>query len=1109
MADTEQGGRAGLVAWLGHAWQRCRELMPPDGGRSPDPEGFDAAIGELEQLERLLADDEEWGRRTAARLGMVLAVRYAAGGPPQDRARAAELLRRSRAAGPGAPLPADERQAAALMLMTVVFPVNPTGLDPQGRKSDVSDVLSWLARNPEAAKACEEEVQALAAEVKSAPLPDVLGSPARLFLESLDDSDPTARMKQALDAMPHSNPNVAELRTMLHLVSELGKAPRKDRTGDDPDVVRRDSELAEIGSQAMLPAMLDLLEASRAGDPARLERALLVVREAHARMPPDHPLARILSAVAGPLLHMAGMVGGSHQDAAAGGELIARLAQLIASDPTGELAPMGLALKVMLLGLRIEAARHSGDPGTLDEVIDELHELEAVTPAGHDQHVQTRLFLGVAYGQRGLGRNDRADLLRAAQYLEHTPELPAFAFGLTGDLPARLAEIGRLTRAALDGDPQQAAPITEPGPDAPLRERWGAASALHLRWGLFKDPADLDRTIDQLMLFRAGLRDGLGVPFAPAALDILAQSLRERSAATGSDADASTATEVAREALRHLGATVALQLGAEHGLLAARSGAEYAVRAARWAAGRGQVEEAVDALELGRALVLRAASAAASVPEQLAALGHEELAAAWRESGGAQPGDTDELPRELPSRLRREALKALGYRDADGGLFTTPTVGQLTAGLADCGADALVYLIAGEGAEPGQALVIGPETGTAAIALPLLSGPGRRPLDTYLDAAADRDPDDPDRRAEAVWEEALSELCDWAFPAALSPVLALVNSRIAARPDRRDRPGPMRLVLVACGRLGVVPWHAARLPRTMPFSYACQVLAVSYAASGGQFLRAAARDRRAPGEAPVLVADPRMELTRAEQEVTWLREACYPRARLLGDFYEPSVRPEGPGTPDEVLAALRGPLSLLHVASHGSAGIRPTVSALHLALPDGREPGMGDEDFGGGRDGGAGSGGGRSGGGSDGGHDAGMLTVTRLLDGGGPDGPAAPDGPLVVLSACETDLSTRDHDEALTLATAFVANGARDVVGSRWTTRDSASALMMAVFHHHVAVEGRSPADALREAQLWMLDPGRRDPGTLDGELLREATRQDLDRLPYWAAFIHQGNPGC
>ncbi|MGX1135187.1 hypothetical protein RKD49_007377 [Streptomyces glaucescens] len=272
-----------------------------------------------------------------------------------------------------------------------------------------------------------------------------------------------------------------------------------------------------------------------------------------------------------------------------------------------------------------------------------------------------------------------------------------------------------------------------------------------------------------------------------------------------------------------------------------------------------------------------------------------------------------------------------------------------------------------------------------------------------------------------------------------------------------------------CGRLGIVPWHAARFPPDAPHDHLCRTTVVSYAASGGQFLRTVRRAPRDPAAAPVLVADPNMSLLHAEIEVMALRDSFYPGARLCGAIYGADDEELVPGTPDDLLALLADGASLLHVASHGSAGTRPTVSALHLAEGAG-------------------------------------LTVTRLLDREDPG--AAADGPLVVLSACETDLSTRDHDEALTLTTAFVAGGARDVVGSRWTARDSASALLMAVFHHHLTVDRLSPVDALRAAQLWMLDPERENPGSLHGELLRQMRRPGLERIAMWAPFIHQGHPG-
>jgi CHAT domain-containing protein len=112
----------------------------------------------------------------------------------------------------------------------------------------------------------------------------------------------------------------------------------------------------------------------------------------------------------------------------------------------------------------------------------------------------------------------------------------------------------------------------------------------------------------------------------------------------------------------------------------------------------------------------------------------------------------------------------------------------------------------------------------------------------------------------------------------------------------------------------------------------------------------------------------------------------------------------------------------------------------------------------------------------------------------------------VVLSACETDLSHRDHDEALTPSTVFVACGAADVVGSRWAIRDSATAVMMAAFHHSLTVGGLAPPDALRAAQMRMLDEHREPPATLGDPLRREADRPDLHRPHHRAAFTHQGN---
>ncbi|MEE1812787.1 CHAT domain-containing protein [Streptomyces sp. BE133] len=259
-------------------------------------------------------------------------------------------------------------------------------------------------------------------------------------------------------------------------------------------------------------------------------------------------------------------------------------------------------------------------------------------------------------------------------------------------------------------------------------------------------------------------------------------------------------------------------------------------------------------------------------------------------------------------------------------------------------------------------------------------------------------------------------------------------------------------------------------------------LVAGYVGQTGRRVRdavaAAVRRRMPPAAGPqVIVADPELTLPWAEVETAALRAACYPEALRYGEFLAADEARDAAGTPAELLAVLPGgasPASVVHLSCHALAAPRPTDSALRLAGPPGA------------------------------GQDAGRLTVAGILDGAVGRRPDAA-GPLVVLSACETDLSTRHHDEALTLATALVTAGAADVVGSRWAVRDGPTSVMMAVFHH-LCAGGLAPPDALRAAQLWMLNPHRKPPPTLDDPLCREATRPDLHHLHHWAAFTHQGN---
>jgi CHAT domain-containing protein len=96
---------------------------------------------------------------------------------------------------------------------------------------------------------------------------------------------------------------------------------------------------------------------------------------------------------------------------------------------------------------------------------------------------------------------------------------------------------------------------------------------------------------------------------------------------------------------------------------------------------------------------------------------------------------------------------------------------------------------------------------------------------------------------------------------------------------------------------------------------------------------------------------------------------------------------------------------------------------------------------------------------------------------------------LVVLSGCETALGREIRGEGLVgLTQGFFYAGAARVVASLWRVQDRATAELMGRFYAAMLREGKTPAAALREAQLAVRRERRwRDPY-------------------YWSAFVLQGD---
>ena len=95
---------------------------------------------------------------------------------------------------------------------------------------------------------------------------------------------------------------------------------------------------------------------------------------------------------------------------------------------------------------------------------------------------------------------------------------------------------------------------------------------------------------------------------------------------------------------------------------------------------------------------------------------------------------------------------------------------------------------------------------------------------------------------------------------------------------------------------------------------------------------------------------------------------------------------------------------------------------------------------------------------------------------------------MVVLSACQTGLGKEIRGEGLVgLTRGLMYAGAATVVVSLWSVSDNATAELMARFYKELISAGRSPAAALRGAQLLMLK------------------QQRWTHPYYWSAFTIQG----
>ena len=124
---------------------------------------------------------------------------------------------------------------------------------------------------------------------------------------------------------------------------------------------------------------------------------------------------------------------------------------------------------------------------------------------------------------------------------------------------------------------------------------------------------------------------------------------------------------------------------------------------------------------------------------------------------------------------------------------------------------------------------------------------------------------------------------------------------------------------------------------------------------------------------------------------------------------------------------------------------------------------------------------------------------------------------LVVLSACKTALGETGQDgkEVIGISSYFLQGGAKAVIASLWSVNDASTSQLMQLFYNNLATGKMTKTEALREAQLAIINVGDRVSDVLRDLVVIEnrlpqnsqpVSKGNLSHPYYWAPFILIGN---
>ncbi|MEU1667148.1 CHAT domain-containing protein [Streptomyces sparsogenes] len=849
--------------------------------------------------------------------------------------------------------------------------------------------------------------------------------------------------------------------------------------------------------QGGIIAMSGIAEMNRLDSPVEIEATLAQLDQARTMLPPGSPERDAIGINHAELrLHLA-QLGGGEDDFNSAVEDLAKLADSPALTEEQRLAVTG-----QLAALRCHQATRREDESDLAEQVRRLESVIARLAPDHLDRLNMEAHLDVA--------KSNLTVLRARRTGQYAPATEERTSGVPVDEVRR--QIAKLPRD-VQADRLVETGIARAGRSVYLRDHQGVLAGLALLESAIDmlEPDD-DRWVRTASVLGAGHCALAVLSIAPLAdrphhLDQGISWLRHTLRLAGGPEHplwGSTGMSLARahrfrgdlfhvrdqrakrlnhdesrrvglDSLRAAAWSVMLQSGTSRAAESARHAGEEALEVARWCLVDGAYADAVRALDAGRALVLHAATVAVTVPEMLAALGQPDLADEWRRESAVRPepvvnmalsGQT--MASGPPSRLRRHVLRALAASPLRQRLWDAPAPEEIGAALRAMAATALVYLVPGDGKEPalkdkvffgrrhhhGIALIVFADGAIRVLELPQLRVDAAELRDYRALGTPGRDaggpPVAPSTEPSAGPQEsraALERLCDWAGTAVMQPLLGALPRSLGRAPS---------VVLVPMAELGVVPWHAARISgRRRSRSHACQEANLSYLPSARLLCEVASRPSAGARQA-LVVGNPTRDLHHAGEEAEAIQRVFHPDGDLLGP---------GVATPAAVTDWLRRQRGgVLHLACHGVVRQGEQRSA-YLALSGGH---LSAEEL------------------TEG------VSRYRHLD-------------LVVLAACRTNVSGHGFDEAYSLSTAFLVAGARSVIGSLWPVPDEATSLLMYMTHHFMSREGLPPGQALRGAQVWMLDDQRRPPAGMPPVLRARVPHIRSDDLTAWAGFTHLG----